>query len=102
MAYSKDASKVVQLDGQKLIIAPGHLLVRPNEEEITVGGIIQAGSQKPRVGTLIAQGERIHEMPEYPIGWTLHYLKTNSLEVELNGEKLLLINFQDIRLAVEP
>ena len=102
MASSRTASTVLKVDGRSVTIAPGNLLVKPDNSALELGGIVVSGATKTRVGELVACGDLIFEMPDYPIGSTIYYVKTNGLEVELNGVLFVMVYFSDVKLVIEP
>lgn len=92
----------VCVDGRNIILPPGHLLLRPTDEVAQVGGIVVAGQRATRRGTLLAQGPPTAHTCEYPIGSEIHHVKTNSLEIEMDGRKYFIVHSMDVRLAVVP
>lgn len=89
-------------DGSKVTLAPGHILVLPDNSPKEVGGLAVLGTAKTKQGTVVSVGDRIFEMPEYPVGSTLHYLKTNGLDVELDGVMYAIVYFMDVKVCIEP
>ena len=79
------------------------LLVRVDlADEKTSGGIIIpiAAKQKPPTGTIVAAGRPRHPDPStFTAGQRIMFRKTQAChEVEIDGEELLIINFDDVTL----
>jgi chaperonin GroES len=91
-----------------LIPAPNLLLVKVDKEETTAGGIIlPTEAQAPNTGIVIDASEQAF-LPSgnvcnmlYKRGDHLLYRKFSGMEVEVNGNKLLMLTLQDVLGLIE-
>jgi co-chaperonin GroES (HSP10) len=97
---SREATNIFVLTpGEAYVVPPGRFLVRPLEEK-TVAGLTVVNDKQNGVGLLLQRGEKLSEQKTtYPIGCTLYYVRTNSMEVVLEGEKYLIIHWRDVMLG---
>lgn len=99
MASSRHAASVPQVYSDKYLLPPGHYLVRPDTAETTVAGLSVPNTKVSRVGTILASAAKSSDYPEYPVGAKMHYLTTNSLELVLNDEPVVVVSWRDVRLV---
>ena len=77
--------------------------IQAAQEEKTIGGIIipDTAIEKPQIAEVIAEGTDEYLIETIKVGDVVLYGKYSGTEVEVEGEKLLILSKSDIQAIVE-
>ena len=87
-------------EGMKVVLPAGRLLVIPEEQSKTVGGVVVSGQKDQQIGTVIQVGPRLPWQEDYPIGCKIRFRSTNSLLFTEKEITFVSVHHEDIGVGI--